>query len=162
MRTPSAKSDTLARPHLTMPAQKTPLPAAPSNASDIGMPLAGVEVQILDADGEPLPNGQAGQIGVRFTQHKLDVRYLDPSGDRVSGLHNGWFLPGDLGKMSADGRLTFLGRADDLIIFDGINIYPDEIEQAALQCANVSDACAFGMPSQPAPRNTYCRYHSRR
>jgi D-alanine-D-alanine ligase-like ATP-grasp enzyme len=120
----------------------------PADASDIGQPLAGVVVQILDAAGQPLPAGQTGQIAVRFADDSLDVRYLDPSGDWVSGLHGGWFLPGDLGRMSADGRLAFFGRADDLIIFNGINIYPSEIEQAARLCAGVRDACAFGVPSQ--------------
>lgn len=118
------------------------------NESDIGKPLSGVEVRIVDPQGKPLPAGQEGEIAVRLTEQLFDLRYVQPSGEEVSGLTDGWFMPGDMGRMSAEGRLAFLGRTDDLIIFNGINIYPAEIERAALLSSTVKDACAFGVPHQ--------------
>jgi acyl-coenzyme A synthetase/AMP-(fatty) acid ligase/D-alanine-D-alanine ligase-like ATP-grasp enzyme len=119
-----------------------------SGSSDIGLPLEGIEVGILDDAGQPMPTGEIGQMAVRFTDYEGSVVYLDESGARISPMRDGWFITGDLGRLVEGGRMVFMGRADDLIIFNGMNIFPSEIERSALSVPGVRDACAFGVPSR--------------
>lgn len=107
--------------------------------------VSGVEVQIKNSSGESLGPDEKGLIAVRLKEENFSVKYLDSSGNWISSLKDGWFYPGDLGARSLEGHLTIFGRADDMLIFNGINIYPSEIERAARQCTHVKDAVAFGI-----------------
>ena len=89
----------------------------------VGRPLSGVQVEVVAADGMSLPTGDIGQIRIR-SPGMID-HYLDDDDATKRAFRDGWFLPGDLGKFTPDGQLIFLGRADQMMIMDGINIYPD-------------------------------------
>lgn len=109
----------------------------------VGIPLKGVEVQIVDSFDQPRLSGEPGLIRVRS---KLLVQgYQGPGSDELNARHfrGGWFYPGDLGKIQADGQLIFLGRADNMMIRNGINIYPAEIEQGMTALPGVKAAIAF-------------------
>ena len=73
--------------------------------------------------------------------------YLNDPESTRSCLIDGWFFPGDLGKMTPDGQLIHCGRADQMMIFNGINIYPAEIEQCVTRHPAVTDAAAFPLSS---------------
>lgn len=100
------------------------------DGSDVGRPLDGIDVGIFDEAGLPVRPGDVGQIAVRFTAYEGAVLYLDESGAWVSPMRGEWFFTGDLGRMAPGGKLIFMGRADDLIIFNGINVFPNEIERS--------------------------------
>jgi acyl-coenzyme A synthetase/AMP-(fatty) acid ligase len=119
-----------------------------TGGSDIGRAVAGVELAVLGEGGVPVAQGEAGRLAVRFIHQDCSVRYLDQSGAWVSPMVDGWFIPGDVGTISPERRVSFLGRADDLIIFNGINIFPEEIERVARSVPGVQDACAFGVPAR--------------
>jgi len=112
----------------------------------VGRPLEGVDVSIVDAAGAPLPAGQTGRV--RLRGEGVFTRYVgDPEATRAA-IVDGWYFPGDLGTLTPDGVLVFQGRADDLMIFDGINIYPREIEAVLEMHPAVREAAAFPVPSQ--------------
>ncbi len=111
----------------------------------IGRPPAGVSVEVVDADGRVLPTGKIGQIRVK-SPGMID-RYLDDEGATLLAFKDGWFMPGDLGKFTPDGNLIFCGRADHMMIMNGINIYPAEIERVITLHPAVRDAAAIPLRS---------------
>ncbi|MEC9486944.1 MAG: AMP-binding protein [Prosthecochloris sp.] len=118
---------------------------APENVYDIqgtvGRPHKGFEVQIVDDADKPLPDGQAGHIRIR-SKASIDG-YVDDQEATEKAFRNGWFYPGDIGKMTDDGQLIHLGRSDDMMILNGINIYPAEIEQTITAHPAVREAVAL-------------------
>jgi acyl-coenzyme A synthetase/AMP-(fatty) acid ligase len=112
----------------------------------VGFPLPGVTLELVD-NGEIIRQpGITGLIRVRAPF--LIDGYLDDPAMTREYFKGGWFYPGDLGAWSPDGQLIFKGRADDMMLHDGINIYPAEIEQVLLQHAAVAEAAAFSIKSQ--------------
>ena len=112
----------------------------------VGRPLEGVEAGIVDAAGAPLPAGQTGRVRLRGAG--MFTRYVGDPAATAAAVVDGWYLPGDLGTLTSDGVLLFQGRADDLMIFDGINIYPREIEAVLEAHPAVREAAAFPVASQ--------------
>lgn len=104
----------------------------------VGRALPGIEIQIRGAQGGPLPPGEAGEIAIRAAG--LFRGYLDASGDIASGLQDGWFATGDVGRLDADGRLTVSGPCDDMFVFNSMNISPQELESLLCEHPDVSDA----------------------
>ena len=72
--------------------------------------------------------------------------YKDPEADREA-YHDGWFYPGDLGRVDDSGYLFLAGRSKEMIIRGGANIYPAEIEAVLLSHPDVVDAAVIGWPS---------------
>ena len=109
----------------------------------IGWPVPRGEIQIVDAGGTPLGPGQAGEIRVRDPD--MIDRYWDDDDATARAFRDGWFYPGDVAQWSERGELLFKGRADDMIIYDGINIFPAEIENCLMEHPSVREAAAFGV-----------------
>jgi len=107
----------------------------------VGRPHDGIELQIVDDNDRPLPAGETGRVRVRG-ECCIDGYLGDDAATRLA-FRDGWFHPGDLGRMTADGQLIHMGRVDDLMIMNGINIYPAEIERTLLLHPAVDDAVAF-------------------
>lgn len=119
--------------------------AALGRADTIGYPLPSGEVQIVDVAGQALPPDVVGQIRVR--SDAMVRGYVDdPEAERMQ-FRDGWFYPGDLGCGSHDGQVIFKGRADDLMIFSGVNIYPLEIEACLQAHPRVVEAVSFPIKS---------------
>jgi cyanophycin synthetase len=114
--------------------------------SDVGKVVEGVEVKIFDNDKSTEKLSGLGEIGVRFLSRKMDLQYLCEDEKFISGMDGGYFFPGDLGIIR-EGRLFLAGRSDDMMVFNGINIFPNEIEVAAKVFDSIEDVCAFGLPS---------------
>jgi acyl-coenzyme A synthetase/AMP-(fatty) acid ligase len=111
----------------------------------VGAPVPGVKVEIVDAEGHPVPAGEIGEIRVRSAA-AIDF-YLDDEDENARAFQNGWFRPRDSVSLTEAGVLIHHGRADDVIILDGINIYPFEIEDALLEHEAVTEAVAFSVKS---------------
>jgi acyl-CoA synthetase (AMP-forming)/AMP-acid ligase II len=112
----------------------------------VGSALPGVHLQIVDAADKPLPRGEVGIVRVRAPG--TVAAYHDDDEATAKAFRGGWFYPGDLGMLAADEQLTFKGRADDMMIFDGINIYPAEIETVLAKHEAVEEAAAFSLSSE--------------
>ncbi|AZG45465.1 AMP-binding protein [Gordonia insulae] len=109
-----------------------------------GQPLPGVEVEVRLPDGTIAPSGIEGHIHSRGPD--LCAGYTDPSLTAESFDNVGWFATGDLGVMDSAGHLSVTGRAKDLIIRNGVNISPAEVENALLSCPGVADVSIVGVP----------------
>lgn len=106
----------------------------------VGCPVTGMSVEVVDSDGSCVPNGEVGTI--RIAGKGVISQYLDNPEATSASFKEGWFYPGDLGRFEGD-SLIFLGRSDDMMIFDGMNIYPVEIENALMAHPAVSEAAAL-------------------
>jgi fatty-acyl-CoA synthase len=109
-----------------------------------GFTRTGMEVAILDAEGRRLPDGDSGEICVRGPA-VLAGYFNNPEAD-AKAFAGGWFHTGDLGHMDARGFVYITGRASDMYISGGSNVYPREIEEALLTHPAVAEACVVGMP----------------
>ena len=104
--------------------------------------MPGIELEIRDDEGRPLPAGQVGRLYLRGEQ--VSGEYA-----RGTGLdEGGWFPTRDRGWVDEDGYLFIEGRADDTIIRGGENIAPAEIEEVLLSCDGVADAAVVGLPDE--------------
>lgn len=107
----------------------------------VGAPMEGVSVEIIDGDDNPLPPGEVGQIRLK-APGMVDGYWKDAAASRDS-FRNGWFYPGDLGKFTTTGQLIYCGRADHMMIMNGINIYPAEIERVVSNHPAVRDTAVI-------------------
>ncbi len=114
--------------------------------ASVGRPVFGVDVQCVDGNHQPLPPGEVGRIRYRGPA-VADGFWNDPEASRES-FRDGWWYPGDLGMRDASGYLHLKGRAKDMIIRGGINIYPGEIEAVLQAHPAVADCAVVGWPSR--------------
>ncbi|QCO56684.1 malonyl-CoA synthase (plasmid) [Pseudorhodobacter turbinis] len=112
-------------------------------AGTVGFALPGTEVEIT-ADGNPLPAGEIGMIEVRG-DNVFQGYWNMPEKTAEELRDNGFFITGDLGVKSADGRISIVGRQKDLIISGGYNIYPKEIEDVINDVIGVLESAVFGV-----------------
>ena len=111
----------------------------------IGRLADGVEAEIVDESDRPVGIGEVGRIRIRTPG--MIKGYPDQPGLNDYHFRAGWFYPGDLASSNAEGVLLFHGRADDMMIFNGTNIYPCEIEAALEGHPAVREAAAFPLRS---------------
>lgn len=112
----------------------------------VGLPLPGVSVKVLDPAGQPVPDGEVGELYVRGPN--VCAGYWRRPDATVEAFIDGWFRTGDLAHRSADGYYTLCGRRTDLIISGGFNIYPREIEELLLEQPGVREAVVCGVPDE--------------
>ncbi|MEM9465534.1 MAG: AMP-binding protein [Actinomycetota bacterium] len=114
-------------------------------AGTVGYPLAGVEARIVDADGAELPRGEIGVLAIRSGQVMREY-WRRPDATAEAHTDDGWFITGDVAGMAPDGRITLQGRASDMIISGGENIYPKEIELVLDEIDGVVESAVIGVP----------------
>ncbi|MDM7932361.1 AMP-binding protein [Tabrizicola sp.] len=112
-------------------------------AGTVGMPLPGVKVRITGPDGAVLPAGEAGSIEVMGPN--VFVGYWRMPEQTAREFRDGWFVTGDLGAIDAEGYLSILGRAKDLVITGGLNVYPAEVEAALDDLPGVAASAVIGV-----------------
>jgi malonyl-CoA/methylmalonyl-CoA synthetase len=111
----------------------------------VGPPLPGCEVRILDDQDRDLPIGATGQVAVRGPNVFAGYWNL-PERTRAEHTADGWFRTGDLGFLSPDGYLTLVGRAKDVVITGGLNVYPIEVETVLDAVPGVLESAVIGLP----------------
>jgi acyl-coenzyme A synthetase/AMP-(fatty) acid ligase len=116
-----------------------------ANPTTVGLPLAGVELQLVDKD-RPVSIGVMGHVRVRGPGIEPSYVHTTEPG-QTHAFRDGWFFPGDVGVITADGLLFLKGRSDDVMNFDGIMVGPTEIESTLRQHPAVKDVAAFALPS---------------
>lgn len=112
----------------------------------VGLPLPGVQARIADPETDlPLPNDAVGEVQIRGA-HVFAGYWRQPEKTAQAFTEDGWLRTGDLGSRSHDGYFTLKGRAKDLIISGGLNVYPPEVELALMTHADVAACAVIGCP----------------
>jgi malonyl-CoA/methylmalonyl-CoA synthetase len=111
----------------------------------VGFPLEGIDLRVADGGGTPVPAGTVGTVEVRGPNVFLGY-WGRPDATAAATRGDGWFVTGDRGSLDAEGRLTLVGRASDLIITGGYNVYPKEVEQALDLLPGIDESAVLGLP----------------
>ncbi|HUA37603.1 MAG TPA: long-chain fatty acid--CoA ligase [Candidatus Sulfopaludibacter sp.] len=110
----------------------------------IGKPIPNVELSIRDDDGRELPAGATGEICIRGGNVMLG--YWNQPEETAKVLRDGWLYTGDVGYCDADGYYFITDRKKDMLLVNGINVYPREIEEIMYQFPGVKEVAVVGMP----------------
>jgi fatty-acyl-CoA synthase len=113
----------------------------------VGQPIAGQEVTILDERGVPCPTGHPGLVYVRNDQ-SIEHYLRDADATSRARHDGGWFTVEDTGHLDADGFLYITGRARDMVISGGVNIYPVEIEEVLARHPALREVAVVGVPDE--------------
>jgi long-chain acyl-CoA synthetase len=111
----------------------------------IGWPLVGVQLRVVDELGNDVAPGDAGELVVRGP-NVMQGYWRRPAETAAVLSPDGWLRTGDLACCAQDGRYEIVGRAKELIISEGYNVHPREVEQALTAHPAVIEAAAFGVP----------------
>ncbi len=111
--------------------------------TSVGRPLPGLDLEIRDEEGRPVPAGTRGEIWVRGEQVSGEYLGRDPT-----RLADGWFPTRDGGFLDEGGYLFLDGRIDDIIVRGGENLSPGEIEDCLLEHKSVEDCAVVGIPDE--------------
>jgi malonyl-CoA/methylmalonyl-CoA synthetase len=115
-------------------------------AGTVGAPFPGQEARVVDVrTRQPLPAGEIGEIEIRGP-HVFAGYWNRPDATTEAFAPAGWFKTGDLGWYSDDGYYTITGRARELIISGGYNVYPREVEDVLETHPDVAEAAVIGLP----------------
>lgn len=109
----------------------------------VGMPGIGQDLNIIDEDGDALPQGAEGEIEIGGPQNA--TAYLNPDGG-IEPVRGKRLKTGDLGMLDSDGYLRITGRAKELIIRGGVNIAPLEIDNVVMKHPGAMEVCTVGVP----------------
>ena len=111
----------------------------------IGTPIDGVAMRVVGSNGEPVGEGEAGEIQIRG--HNVMTGYWNqPDATSAAIDSDGWFSTGDIGCVDSDGYYYIVDRVKDLIIRGGYNVYPREVEEVLYQHPAVAEAAVLGIP----------------
>jgi len=116
----------------------------PRKPASVGSPLPFFEMKIADPNGNELPTGEIGEICGRGPI-LMPGYYKRPDLTRTA-IRGGWLHSGDLGYVDEDGFLYLVDRVEEMILSDGVNVYPREIEEVVIQHPAVREASVFGVP----------------
>ncbi|KAA9007011.1 malonate--CoA ligase [Histidinibacterium aquaticum] len=111
----------------------------------VGPPLPGVEARVRGEDGAVLPDGEIGVLEVRGP-NVFRGYWRMPEKTAEEMREDGFFITGDLAQISEDGYVTIVGRAKDLVISGGLNVYPKEVEEALDALPGVVESAVIGVP----------------
>ncbi|MGB3417551.1 MAG: malonyl-CoA synthase [Mesorhizobium sp.] len=115
-------------------------------AGTVGRPLPGVDLRIVEPEsGRPVAAGEVGIIEVKG-RNVFKGYWKMPEKTREEFRPDGFFITGDLATLDADGYVTIVGRAKDLIIAGGYNIYPKEVELLLDEQPGVLESAVIGVP----------------
>ncbi|HUO40517.1 MAG TPA: AMP-binding protein [Mycobacterium sp.] len=114
-------------------------------AGSVGLPLPGQTIRLVDPSGQPVADGQAGEVVIKGPN--VMRGYLNRPEETANTIVDGWLHTGDIGRFDEDGYLVLVDRAKDMIIRGGENIYPREIEVVAHQLPQIAEAAVVGRPN---------------
>ena len=113
---------------------------------EMGRPVPGHEVEIVDQDGNVLGPDELGSIAIRAPDPVMFLRYWNNEGATKAKFRGAWLVTGDLGEKGPDGWLRFVGRDDDVITSSGYRIGPGEIEDCLIRHPAIRMAGVVGKP----------------
>lgn len=118
----------------------------PVKSGSVGKPLPGVQIQIVNSNGDTVPTGEVGELIVRGPN--IMPGYYKNEAATESTLKNGWLFTGDMGMVDSDGYLYIVDRKKDLIIRGGFNVYPRDLEELLAAHNAVLETAVIGVPSE--------------
>lgn len=131
----------------------TPLPSVPLKPGSATLGFPGVEVDVVNEEGESMPPGEEGYLvikspwpGMLRTVYKDPDRYVEQYWSKFGD--QGWYLPGDSAKKDEDGYIWVIGRIDDVIKVSGYRLGTAEIESALVSHPAVAEAAVIGVPDE--------------
>jgi long-chain acyl-CoA synthetase len=110
----------------------------------IGLPLPGLEVRLVDEEGEEVADGDPGEIVIRGPN--VFHGYWRRHEESAAAFRDGWFRTGDVAYRDDDGYLFIVDRSKDLIIVSGFNVFPREVEDAVADHPKVAECAVIGVP----------------
>lgn len=117
----------------------------------MGKPMPGIDMAIIDNEGQPLPADEEGDIAIRVKPNRAPGLFMDYQGDkeRFDACFVGdWYITGDRGYVDADGYFWFVSRADDVILSAGYRIGPFEVESALIEHEAVAESAVVASPDE--------------
>lgn len=111
-----------------------------------GRPLVGIDLKIMDDDGNEVPTGEAGEVCVRGPN--VTPGYLNRPDENERAFKNGWFHTGDIGRVDENGVMFLMDRKKDMIVSGGENIYTSEVEAALYKHPHVFECAVIGVPDE--------------
>jgi long-chain acyl-CoA synthetase len=112
----------------------------------IGTPIEGVEMKVVDEDGNEVATGEVGEIVIRG--HNVMKGYWQRPDATEEAMRGGWFHSGDMARMDEDGYFSIVDRKKDMILRGGYNVYPREVEEVLYEHPAVSEAAVVGLPDE--------------
>jgi long-chain acyl-CoA synthetase len=110
----------------------------------IGTPVKGVEMKVVDDDGQEIQQGEVGEIVIRG--HNVMKGYWNREDATAETIVDGWLHTGDMATVDEDGYFFIVDRKKDMIIRGGYNVYPREIEEVLYEHPAVREAAVVGVP----------------
>ncbi len=121
------------------------LASEPTLLTSAGRPALGVELQVVDEDSRPVPQGEVGEVVTRGDHVMLGYWNAQSRDDLGKSVVDGWLHTGDLGRLDPAGRLYLVDRKGDMIISGGYNIYPREVEDVIAEVPGVAEVAVLGV-----------------
>ena len=118
-------------------------PHAERKPGSIGTPIRGVEMRLVDDQGNDTPAGEVGEIAIRG--ENIMKGYWQRPEDTAAAIPDGWFRTGDLARQDEDGYFFIVDRKKEMIIRGGYNVYPREIEEALYEHPAVAEVACVGV-----------------
>ncbi len=118
-------------------------PDKDNKPGSIGTPIEGVEMKVVDDDGNDVDQGEVGEIVIKG--HNIMKGYWNRDEATAEAIKDGWFYSGDMGKIDEDGYFFIVDRKKELIIRGGYNVYPREIEEVLYEHPAIQEAAVVGI-----------------
>lgn len=115
-------------------------------SGSIGFPIAGVEMAIRDAKGEPVPDNETGEIVVRGDS--VMKGYWQHPEETAKSFFSDWYRTGDVGYRDEEGYFYIVDRIKDLVIVNGMNVYPKMVEDVLYQIPGIKEAAVVGQADE--------------
>ena len=123
-----------------------PLEQGKRKPGTVGLPLPGVDVKVVDDGGMQCPPGIAGELLVKGPN--VMRGYLNKPEDTAKTLRDGWLYTGDVASIDQSGHIRIIDRKKDMIIVDGLNVYPYEVEEVLSRHEALRDCSMIGVPHE--------------
>jgi len=118
-------------------------------SGNIGLPMPGTDMKLLDDDGQEVPQGSAGEIAIKGPQVMAGY-WQRPDETAKVMTADGYFRTGDVGIMDERGYFRIVDRKKDMILVSGFNVYPNEVEDVLSTLPGVLECAAVGVPDAKA------------
>lgn len=113
----------------------------------VGQPLADTEIILVDDNGQPVAQGDCGELLLKGPQ-VMQGYWRQPQESALVMTHDGYLRTGDIAQQDAEGNLYIVDRKKDIIIVSGVNVYPTEVEAVLNRHPQIAEAAVFAAPNE--------------